>query len=175
MWTSGHNSSTIPPRSTPAPLRIRRRADQSAPRGRQHALRRRFCPLPQDQTNVISLALARGRLARSCPLIVINPGAFPCSSSSLGPGVNGRSSSPQQSSGGDPRCSSSAQRRSRRLRHRDLRGSVPGAEYVKNDFQPANGFTTGGFSLNNNYDPTYALWSGFSVSSMVDNTFGGND
>lgn len=51
----------------------------------------------------------------------------------------------------------------------------PGPNTYKNDFQPANGFTTGGFSLNNNYDPTNGSWSSFSVSSMVDNTFGGND
>ena len=51
----------------------------------------------------------------------------------------------------------------------------PGKNTFKNDFRPTNGFTTGGFSLNNNFDPTFKAWSGFSVSSKVDNTFGGND
>jgi hypothetical protein len=51
----------------------------------------------------------------------------------------------------------------------------PGPNTYKNDFQPTNSFTTGGFTLNNNYDSTYGSWSGFSVSSMVDNTFGGVD
>jgi hypothetical protein len=51
----------------------------------------------------------------------------------------------------------------------------PGANTFKNDFRPANNFTTGGFTLNNNYDATFKSWSGFSVSSEVDNTFGGND
>src|SRR5271157_5736323 len=54
----------------------------------------------------------------------------------------------------------------------------PGPNTYTNDFQPTNGFTTGGFSLNNNYsyDPIYGVsWSGFSVSSKVDNTFGGLD
>lgn len=50
----------------------------------------------------------------------------------------------------------------------------PGPNTFKNDF-PSNGFATGDFSLNNHFDPTYSSWSGFSVSSMVDNTFGGND
>jgi hypothetical protein len=51
----------------------------------------------------------------------------------------------------------------------------PGSNTFKNDFRPANGFTTGGFLLNNNFDPTYGTSSGFSVSSKVDNTFGGLD
>src|SRR5262245_64956294 len=51
----------------------------------------------------------------------------------------------------------------------------PGPNTFKNDFRPANGFTTGGFSLNNNFDPAFGVWSGFSVSSKVDNTFGGSD
>ena len=51
----------------------------------------------------------------------------------------------------------------------------PGVNTFKNDFRPTNGFTTGGFSLNNNYDPTFGSWSGFAVSSKVDNTFGGQD
>jgi hypothetical protein len=51
----------------------------------------------------------------------------------------------------------------------------PGTDTFKNDFRPANSFTTGGFTLKNNFDPTFGAWSGFSVSSMVDNTFGGND
>ena len=51
----------------------------------------------------------------------------------------------------------------------------PGPNTYKNDFQPTNSFTTGGFTLNNNYDSTYGSWSGFSVSSMVNNTFGGVD
>src|SRR5512135_3071149 len=51
----------------------------------------------------------------------------------------------------------------------------PGSNTFKNDFRPANGFTTGGFFLNNNFDPTFGAWSGFSVSSKVDNVFGGSD
>jgi hypothetical protein len=49
----------------------------------------------------------------------------------------------------------------------------PGPDTYKNDFRPTNGFTTGGFSLNNNFDPTFGAWSGFAVSSKVDNMFGG--
>ncbi len=51
----------------------------------------------------------------------------------------------------------------------------PGSNTFKDDFRPADGFTTGGFLLNNNFDPTFGSWSGFSVSSKVDNTFGGSD
>lgn len=51
----------------------------------------------------------------------------------------------------------------------------PGSNTYKNDFRPGNSFTTGGFLLNNNYDATYGVWSGFAVSSKVDNTFGGTD
>jgi len=51
----------------------------------------------------------------------------------------------------------------------------PGSNTFVNDFRPTNGFTTGGFSLNNNFDPTFSVWSGFSVSSKVDNAFGGSD
>lgn len=50
----------------------------------------------------------------------------------------------------------------------------PGANTFKNNF-PSGSFTTGGFTLNNNYNSQFGSWSGFSVSSMVDNTFGGND
>lgn len=51
----------------------------------------------------------------------------------------------------------------------------PGSNTFKNDFRPANGFTTGGFSLNNSFNPTFGTWSGFSVSSKVDNAFGGSN
>lgn len=51
----------------------------------------------------------------------------------------------------------------------------PGSDTFKNDFRPANGFTTGGYFLNNNFNSTFGSWSGFSVSSRVDNTFGGSD
>jgi Domain of unknown function (DUF4465) len=51
----------------------------------------------------------------------------------------------------------------------------PGSNTFKNDFRPTNSFTTGGFSLNNNFSPTFSAWSGFSVSSKVDNAFGGSD
>lgn len=51
----------------------------------------------------------------------------------------------------------------------------PGANTFKNDFRPDDGFTTGGSFLNNDYNPTFGSWSGFSVSSKVDNTFGGSD
>ena len=51
----------------------------------------------------------------------------------------------------------------------------PGPNTFKNDFRPANRFTTGGFFLNNNFDTTFGVWSGFAVSSKVDNTFGGSD
>src|SRR4051794_16245755 len=51
----------------------------------------------------------------------------------------------------------------------------PGSNTFKNDFRPSNAFTTGGFSLNNAFNPTFAVWSGFSVSSKVDNVFGGSD
>src|SRR5512140_545106 len=51
----------------------------------------------------------------------------------------------------------------------------PGPNTFKNDFSPANTFTTGGFTLNNNFDSTFGSWSGFSVSSMVDNVFSGSD
>jgi hypothetical protein len=66
---------------------------------------------------------------------------------------------------------------------RDARGDVigtfedqnPGQNTFKNDFRPANGFTTGGFSLNNSFDPQFSVWSGFAVSSKIDNQFGGSD
>ena len=51
----------------------------------------------------------------------------------------------------------------------------PGINTFRNNFLPATGFTTGGFSLNNNFNTTFGVWSGFSVSSKVDNAFGGND
>src|SRR4051812_11595155 len=51
----------------------------------------------------------------------------------------------------------------------------PGSNTFRNDFRPADGFTTGGFFLNNSFDPTFNVWSGFSVSSKVDNAFGGSD
>ncbi len=51
----------------------------------------------------------------------------------------------------------------------------PGANTYKADFSGTNGFNTGGFFLNNNYNATYNAWSGFAVSSKIDNTFGGND
>ena len=49
----------------------------------------------------------------------------------------------------------------------------PGPHTFNNDFQPTNSFTTGGFTLNNNFNATFNVWSGFSVSSEVDNAFGG--
>ena len=51
----------------------------------------------------------------------------------------------------------------------------PGSNTFKNDFRPTNTITTGGSTFNNNYNPTFTSWSGFSVSSKVDNTFGGSD
>jgi hypothetical protein len=51
----------------------------------------------------------------------------------------------------------------------------PGVNTFRNNFMPATGFTTGGFSLNNNFNTAFSVWSGFSVSSKVDNTFGGDD
>ncbi len=51
----------------------------------------------------------------------------------------------------------------------------PGPNPFKNDFSPANTFTTDGFTLNNNFDSTSDSWFGFSVSSKVDNEFGGSD
>ena len=51
----------------------------------------------------------------------------------------------------------------------------PGPDTSRNDFRPADAFTTAGFTLNNVYNPTYDVWSGFSVSSRLDNTFGGLD
>jgi Domain of unknown function (DUF4465) len=50
----------------------------------------------------------------------------------------------------------------------------PGPNIFKNDFSPANTFTTGGFTLSNNFIST-SDWFGFSVSSKVDNTFSGDD
>ena len=49
----------------------------------------------------------------------------------------------------------------------------PGVDTYQND--PGSTFMTNGFTLNNSYDPTYGDWSGFAVSSMVDNQFGGAD
>src|SRR5262249_44697748 len=49
----------------------------------------------------------------------------------------------------------------------------PGVNTFRNNFLPATGFTTGGFSLNNNFNTTFSVWSGFSVCSTVDNAFGG--
>lgn len=51
----------------------------------------------------------------------------------------------------------------------------PGTNTFRNDFRPTNHFNTGGFTLNNNYNATYGSWSGFAVSSRLDNTFGGAD
>ena len=51
----------------------------------------------------------------------------------------------------------------------------PGSNAFKNDFRPTNVFITGGFSLNNSFNPTFGSWSGFSASSKVDNAFGGSD
>jgi Domain of unknown function (DUF4465) len=51
----------------------------------------------------------------------------------------------------------------------------PGPNTFTNDFRPTNSFTTGGITLNNNFNPTFSAWSGFSVSSKIDNTFGGSD
>src|SRR5262249_12108669 len=50
----------------------------------------------------------------------------------------------------------------------------PGPNTFQNDF-PSGSFMTGGFTLNNNFNPAFNAWSGFAVSSKVDNTFGGND
>ncbi len=50
----------------------------------------------------------------------------------------------------------------------------PGSNAFKNDFRPTNVFITGGFSLNNSFNPTFGSWSGFSASSKVDNAFGGS-
>ncbi len=51
----------------------------------------------------------------------------------------------------------------------------PGPDTFKNDFRPTDSFTTAGFTLNNSYNATYDSWSGFAVSSRLDNTFGGLD
>jgi Domain of unknown function (DUF4465)/PEP-CTERM motif len=58
----------------------------------------------------------------------------------------------------------------------DFEDVNPGPDTVQNDF-PSGSFMTGGFTLNNNFDPNFNAWSGFSVSTMVDNTFvkGDND
>ncbi len=50
----------------------------------------------------------------------------------------------------------------------------PGPNTFVNNF-PSGSFTTGGFTLNNNYNAQFGSWSGFSVSSKIDNTFGGAD
>ncbi len=49
----------------------------------------------------------------------------------------------------------------------------PGVDTYRNDYRPTNQFDTGGFTLNNNYDPTWSVWSGFTVSSKIDNVFTG--
>ena len=50
----------------------------------------------------------------------------------------------------------------------------PGVDTYQNDF-PSDSFMTNGYTLNNSYDTTYGDWSGFAVSTMVDNQFGGTD
>ncbi len=53
----------------------------------------------------------------------------------------------------------------------------PGPDTFNNDFSSTNSFMTGGFTLNNNFEqfPAFSFWSGFSVSSSLDNTFVKND
>lgn len=49
----------------------------------------------------------------------------------------------------------------------------PGTDSFRNDFRPEESFQTGEFTLNNDYNATYGSWSGFAVSSRLDNNFGG--
>lgn len=49
----------------------------------------------------------------------------------------------------------------------------PGTDTYRNDFRPDNRFNTGGFTFNNSYNATWGVWSGFAVSSKIDNVFTG--
>lgn len=48
--------------------------------------------------------------------------------------------------------------------------TLPGAETYWNGSDGSGGFTSGGASFNNNYNPTYFSWGGFAYSNVTDNT-----
>src|SRR5262249_29429293 len=170
------------PDQRPSPVRVRRGIDQPASRRREHALRRRLGPLPQelDQCRSPRRALhsgaRRGRLVRqlltdrtatnqetamiprrrfATPLALVLALAAPAARG--GDIVVDFNDLGYPNGSYDPNNSFPS-------------GPAPGTGSYDNGWDLNGGFTSGGAFFSNSYDTTFHSWSGWAYSDVNDPT-----